>query len=144
MRLVVQRVKTASVKVNKKVIGKIEKGLMVLLGISVDDSKDKIDWLVRKLINLRIFEDEKGKMNLSVLDVKGKILLVSQFTLYGNIQRGNRPDFLKAARPDKAKELYEIFIKKLSEQIEVQTGEFGADMDVELINNGPVTIIIEK
>ena len=144
MKLVVQRTKSASVKIDNKIVAKIGKGLLVFLGISIDDDDKNIDWLVNKLIKLRIFQDNQGKMNLSVKDVGGEILLVSQFTLYANVQRGNRPDFLMAAKPDKAVSLYKKFIDKLSEFINVQTGKFGADMKVSLINDGPVTIIIEK
>ncbi len=144
MKLVIQRVKTASVTIENKVVSKIDRGLLVFLGISVKDDNSQIDWLTRKLVNLRIFEDNNGKMNLSVKDINGEILLVSQFTLYANALRGNRPDFLAAAKPEKAIPLYEEFIRNLSKKIKVQTGKFGADMKVALVNDGPVTIILEK
>ncbi len=144
MKLVIQRVKTASVTIENKVVSKIDRGLLVFLGISVNDDNSQIDWLTRKLVNLRIFEDNNGKMNLSVKDINGEILLVSQFTLYANALRGNRPDFLAAAKPEKAIPLYEEFIRNLSKKIKVQTGKFGADMKVALVNDGPVTIILEK
>ena len=144
MKLVIQRVLEASVRIEGKVISEIERGLLVFLGVSVDDNFDKIDWLTNKLVNLRVFEDDNGKMNLSVKDIGGKILLVSQFTLYSNAQRGNRPDFPMAAKPDVAIPIYEQFIRKLKEKIEVKTGIFGADMKIKLINDGPVTIILEK
>lgn len=145
MKVVIQRVNRASVTINDKVTAEIEKGMLVLLGISVDDDEQSISWLTKKIANLRIFEDANNKMNLSLKDVNGKILLVSQFTLYANAERGNRPDFLQAAKPNKAIPLYEKFIADLkSHNVEVKTGVFGADMKIELINDGPVTIILEK
>ncbi len=144
MKLVIQRVKKASVKIKNEIVAKIDSGLLVLLGISVTDDESNIEWLTNKLVNLRIFEDKNGKMNLSVKDIGGKILLVSQFTLYANAKRGNRPDFLNAAKPEKAIPIYEKFIENLSKKIEVKTGKFGAYMQVELLNDGPVTIILEK
>ena len=145
MRLVVQRVKEASVKVNGEIVGKIEKGYLVLLGVTHSDTKEVADYLVRKLCNLRVFEDENGKMNLNIKQVDGKLLIVSQFTLYGNCKDGNRPSFIEAAKPDYANELYEYFCKKCEESdIEVQKGIFGAHMEVNLINDGPVTILLEK
>ena len=145
MKVVIQRVKSASVTIDEKITATIENGMLILLGISVDDTEKSIAWLTKKIANLRIFEDENGKMNLSLKNVSGKILLVSQFTLYANAQRGNRPDFLQAAKPDKAIPLYEKFIENLkSYNIDVKTGTFGADMQVSLINDGPVTIILEK
>ena len=145
MKLVVQRVKNASVEVKNRIIGEIEQGYLVLLGIAPEDTKEKADYLVQKLIKLRIFEDENNKMNLSIKDINGKLLIVSQFTLYADCTAGNRPSFDKAAKPEIAKKLYEYFVDKCKEQnIEIQTGEFGADMKVKLLNDGPVTIILEK
>ena len=145
MKLVVQRVKKAEVKVDGNIIGKIDKGFLVLIGIKVGDTKEQADYLVKKLCNLRVFSDENDKMNLSIKDVKGKLLIVSQFTLYGDCSQGNRPSFIEAARPEEAHPLYEYFCNQCElNNIEVQKGIFGADMKVELINDGPVTIIIEK
>ena len=145
MKLVVQRVKKAEVKVDGNIIGKIDKGFLVLIGIKVGDTKEQADYLVKKLCNLRVFSDENDKMNLSIKDVKGKLLIVSQFTLYGDCSQGNRPSFIEAARPEEANPLYEYFCNQCElNNIEVQIGIFGADMKVELINDGPVTIIIEK
>lgn len=145
MKLVVQRVKNAKVEVEEKTVGSIEKGFLVLLGVTHTDTKETADYLVKKLCNLRVFEDENGKMNLSIRDVKGKLLIVSQFTLYADCTGGNRPSFVNAAKPDMANELYEYFCEKCKENgIEVQKGIFGADMKVSLLNDGPVTIILEK
>ena len=145
MKLVVQRVKKAEVKVDGNIIGKIDKGFLVLIGIKVGDTKEQADYLVKKLCNLRVFSDENDKMNLSIKDVKGKLLIVSQFTLYGDCSQGNRPSFIEAARPEEANPLYEYFCNQCElNNIEVQKGIFGADMKVELINDGQVTIIIEK
>ncbi len=145
MKLVIQRVKNASVEVDKKIVGKIEKGFLVLVGIKVGDTKQQADYLVKKVCNLRVFEDENGKMNLNLKDVGGKLLIVSQFTLYGNCNDGNRPSFIEAARPDEAIPLYEYFCEECTKNgIEVQRGIFGADMKVQLLNDGPVTIVIEK
>ena len=144
MRTVIQRVKYARVSVDGKVIGEIDKGLLVLLGITHEDTIKEVKWLANKTKNLRIFEDEEEKMNLSLEDVKGKVLIISQFTLYGNSIKGNRPSFIDAAIPDLAKDLYLKFIEEFkSFGIETQEGEFGADMKVELLNDGPVTIIID-
>lgn len=130
---------------NGKIVGKIDKGFLVLLGVTHEDTKEQADYLVKKLINLRIFTDENDKMNLSLKDVNGKLLIVSQFTLYADTTQGNRPSFTNAAKPDIADELYEYFKAKCQESgIEVQSGEFGTHMKVELLNDGPVTIIIEK
>ena len=143
MKLVVQRVKKAEVKVDGNIIGKIDKGFLVLIGIKVGDTKEQADYLVKKLCNLRVFSDENDKMNLSIKDVKGKLLIVSQFTLYGDCSQGNRPSFIEAARPEEANPLYEYFCNQCElNNIEVQKGIFGADMKVELINDRPVTIII--
>ena len=145
MKLVVQRVKEASVKVDEKIVGKIGRGYLVLLGVTHNDTKEIADYLVKKLCNLRIFEDENEKMNLNIKQVDGKILIVSQFTLYGNCKDGNRPSFIEAAKPDYANELYEYFCKKCEDNdIEVQKGIFGEHMEVNLTNDGPVTIILEK
>lgn len=146
MRLVIQRVSKASVTINNMLFSSINNGLMVLVGIEdADDEKDS-EWLVQKMVNMRIFSDPEGKMNLSIKDVNGDILLVSQFTLHASTQKGNRPSFIKAARPEKAIPLYEAFIKKTETELgkKCATGEFGADMKVELINEGPVTIIIDS
>ena len=145
MRLVVQRVKNAKVEVEGKTVGAIEKGFLVLLGVTHNDTKETADYLVKKLCNLRIFEDENEKMNLALKDVNGKLLIVSQFTLYADCLGGNRPSFINAAKPEMANELYEYFCDKCKENgIEVQKGIFGADMQVSLLNDGPVTIILEK
>ena len=145
MKLVIQRVKNASVKVDGKVVGEIEKGFLVLVGIKVGDTKEQADYLVKKVCNLRVFTDENDKMNLSLKDVNGKLLIVSQFTLYGDCSDGNRPSFIEAARPEEAIPLYEYFCDECSKKgFEVQKGIFGADMKVELLNDGPVTIVIEK
>ncbi len=146
MRLVIQRVKNASVTIESAVFSSIKEGLLVLVGIEdADDEKDS-DWLVQKLINMRIFSDAEGKMNLSVKEINGEILVVSQFTLHASTQKGNRPSFIKAARPEKAIPLYENFIKKINLELghECKTGVFGADMKVGLINDGPVTIFVDS
>ncbi len=146
MRLVVQRVSEAKVDVDGKTVGKINKGFMVLCGITHEDTEKEADILARKLCNLRIFEDENEKMNLSLKDVKGELLIISQFTLYADsMSSGNRPSFIAAARPEKAEPLYEYFIKKCeAEGVHVEKGIFGADMKVSLLNDGPVTILLEK
>ena len=145
MKLVIQRVKRATVEVNKEIVGKIEQGFLVLLGVGPEDTKENADFLVQKLIKLRVFEDENGKMNLSLKDINGELLIVSQFTLYADCTGGNRPSFTNAAKPDKANELYEYFIQECKkENIKVEHGIFGADMKVELLNDGPVTILLEK
>ena len=145
MKFVVQRVKNAQVDIEGKTVGKIEQGYMVLIGITHTDTKEVADYLVKKLINLRVFEDENGKMNKSLKDVNGSLLLVSQFTLYADSSSGNRPSFTDAAKPDFANELYEYIIEECKKQVRiVETGVFGADMKVGLVNDGPVTIILEK
>lgn len=144
MRFLVQRVNKAKVDVDGKTVGKIDKGYMVLVGIKIGDTIKEADFLVNKLLNLRIFEDENEKMNLNIKDVDGKILLISQFTLYGNTEKGNRPSFIDAARPEEAISLYEYIINKLREKIDVETGIFGAKMDITFTNHGPVTVLLEK
>lgn len=145
MKLVIQRVKKAEVKVDGQTVGKIDEGFLVLIGIKVGDTKEQADYLVKKLCNLRVFSDENGKMNKSLNDVKGKLLIVSQFTLYANCSDGNRPSFIEAARPEEAIPLYEYFCNEcMKKNIEVQKGIFGAEMKVELLNDGPVTIVMEK
>lgn len=145
MKFIVQRVNKSQVEVEEKIVGKIDRGFMVLIGITHNDTKEIADFLVRKLINLRVFEDENGKMNLSLKDVQGSLLLISQFTLYADCTSGNRPSFTNAAKPEFANELYEYIIEECKKQISnVQTGIFGADMQVSLVNDGPVTIILEK
>lgn len=146
MKLVVQRVLNAQVDVDGKTVGKIDTGFMVLCGITHEDTEKEADVLARKLCNLRVFEDENGKMNLSLKDVGGELLIISQFTLYADtMSSGNRPSFIAAARPEKAEPLYEYFLEKCrQENIKVEKGIFGADMKVSLVNDGPVTIILEK
>jgi D-tyrosyl-tRNA(Tyr) deacylase len=146
MRIVVQRVSEASVSINGKIAGAISNGLMVLLGVETTDSQSDADYLIQKLINLRIFNDEDGKMNLSIQDVSGELLIVSQFTLHASTKKGNRPSYIRAARPEKAIPLYTYFIDQVQQELKtkVQTGEFGADMKVTLVNDGPVTIIIDS
>lgn len=145
MRAVIQRVAEAGIKVSGKQIAKIGRGLVVLVGIGRDDNDDDILWLANKIINLRIFEDEAGKFNYSILDIKGEMLLVSQFTLYGDCRKGRRPSFDYAMPPDKAKEMFTRLFNYLQTQnLKVQKGIFGAKMDVELVNSGPVTIILDS
>ena len=145
MRFVIQRVSEASVAVDNQVIGQISKGFLVLIGVSQSDDKGIADKMVKKLIGLRIFEDENGKTNLDLKSVSGSLLLISQFTLYADCQKGNRPSFIKAGAPDMAKELYEYIVEQCKLQIPiVETGEFGADMKVSLLNDGPFTIILDS
>lgn len=146
MRIIIQRVSQASVTINGKTNGEIGTGMLVLLGIEVGDNQTDADWLAAKLVNLRIFDDENGVMNRSVQDLNGEILVVSQFTLHASTIKGNRPSYIKAARPEQAIPLYEYFCKLLEENTgkKIQTGIFGADMQVSLINDGPVTIIIDS
>ncbi|PRR93344.1 MULTISPECIES: D-aminoacyl-tRNA deacylase [unclassified Bacillus (in: firmicutes)] len=145
MRLVVQRVTSASVKVEEEITGAINEGYLVLVGVTHEDTEEDVLYLAEKLAHLRIFEDENGKMNHSLLDVKGSVLSVSQFTLYGDTRKGRRPNFMKAAKPDAANSLYECFNKALREKgIHVETGRFGAMMDVSLTNSGPVTIWMDS
>ena len=146
MRVVVQRVSQSNVKVSGEVIGVIKEGLMVLVSFVDEDNDTDLGWMTKKIINLRIFNDDEGKMNRSVQDVGGDILLISQFTLHGSTKKGNRPSFIKAAKPDFANVMYERFIKVLEQSLgkEIQTGEFGGDMKVSLVNDGPTTIIIDS
>ena len=145
MRFVIQRVTEASVTIDGEISGKIGKGYLVLIGVADTDTKEIADKMIRKMIGLRIFEDEQGKTNLSLADVDGGLLLVSQFTLYANCKRGNRPSFIEAGKPDMANEMYEYIIEKCRESVdEVQTGEFGADMKVQLLNDGPFTILLDS
>ncbi len=145
MKMVVQRVKEASCVIDNEVRSSINQGYMVLLGVSDDDNKEIADKMVKKLINLRIFEDDNGKTNLSIDKIKGEIMIISQFTLYANCKKGNRPSFIEAGSPDMANELYEYVIDKIkSEGIKVASGEFGADMKISLINDGPFTICLDS
>ena len=146
MRVVVQRVSQSNVKVSGEIIGEINEGLMVLVSFVDEDNDTDLGWMTKKIINLRIFNDNEGKMNRSVQDVGGDILLISQFTLHGSTKKGNRPSFIKAAKPDFANVMYERFIKVLEQSLgkEIQTGEFGGDMKVSLVNDGPTTIIIDS
>ena len=146
MRVVVQRVSQSNVKISGEIIGEINEGLMVLVSFVDEDNDTDLGWMTKKIINLRIFNDDEGKMNRSVQDIGGDILLISQFTLHGSTKKGNRPSFIKAAKPDFANVMYERFIKVLEQSLgkEIQTGEFGGDMKVSLINDGPTTIIIDS
>ena len=145
MRAVIQRVKNANVIVNGEVIGNIDKGILVFLGVGNEDKLNDIDYMVEKIVNLRIFEDEEEKMNLSILDVNGELLVVSQFTLYGDVRKGRRPNFTEAAKPEIAEEMYNKFLEKCREyNLKVETGSFGADMKVNIINDGPVTILLDS
>ena len=144
MRLIVQRVKNAKVEVDNKIVGQINQGYMVLVGVGPNDTEKEADYLAKKLINLRVFEDENGKMNLGLKDVNGELLLISQFTLYADCSGGNRPSFINAAKPDKANELYEYFCNECSKYIHVEKGIFGMHMEVTLQNSGPVTILLER
>ena len=146
MRVVVQRVKEASVSVSEKIIGLIDYGLVVFVSFVDDDTMDDLDWMSKKIINLRIFNDEDYKMNNSLLDVDGNILLISQFTLHASTKKGNRPSFIKAAKPDFANDMYQKFIRILEDKFgsSIQTGAFGANMKVGLVNDGPTTIIIDS
>lgn len=145
MKAVIQRVSKASVTINAKQVANINKGLLVLLGIIEDDTQEDISWLSNKIANLRIFNDKNGVMNQSLQEVDGEVIVVSQFTLHASTKKGNRPSYIKAAKPDTAIPIYENFVKQLEADLgkNVQTGEFGADMKVELLNDGPVTIIID-
>ena len=146
MRVVIQRVSEAAVKIDRTIVGEIQQGLLVLLGIETEDQEGDADYLVQKISNLRIFSDADGKMNLSIQDVGGQFLVVSQFTLHAATRKGNRPSYIRAARPEQSIPLYEYFVAELQKMSnsEVQTGRFGADMQVALVNDGPVTIIIDS
>lgn len=145
MKLVIQRVANAKVEVDNEIVGKIGQGFLVLFGAGIGDTKEQADFLVEKLCNLRVFSDENDKMNLSIKDIDGELLVVSQFTLYADCKKGNRPSFVNAAPPEEANELYEYFMDKCKKLVKnVQKGIFGADMKVSLLNDGPVTIILEK
>lgn len=146
MRLIIQRVNNASVSIDSKIVGQIQQGFLVLVGIENADQLEDVNWLVQKLIGLRVFSDDEGKMNLSVKDVLGNILVVSQFTLFASTVKGNRPSFIRSAKPDFAVPMYEYFISRLKSEsgLEIQTGVFGADMQIELVNDGPVTIFIDS
>ena len=146
MKLVIQRVTSSSLYIEGSLISQIKQGLVVLIGISKSDSENVIDKLIKKLLNLRVFEDENSKMNYSILDIEGEILLVSQFTLYADTRKGNRPSFIDAADPKNAEHLYDKFLERLNFILgdKLKTGKFGANMQVELVNDGPVTIIIEN
>ena len=145
MKVVIQRVTHSSVSINEQKVASINRGLLLLLGIVDEDTQDDINWLAKKVSNLRVFEDSNGIMNKSLIDCDGDAIVVSQFTLHANTKKGNRPSYIKAAKPDIAIPLYEAFVKQLEIELgkQVQTGEFGADMKVELLNDGPVTIIID-
>lgn len=146
MRVLIQRASEASVKIDGEIHGEIGRGFVILVGIESEDTRDDIDWLVRKIIGLRIFNDEDGKMNHSIVDIEGEFLVISQFTLHASTKKGNRPSYIKAARPEVAIPLYEDFIQILRKEsrLKVATGSFGADMKVQLINDGPVTIWIDS
>ncbi|KXT84884.1 D-aminoacyl-tRNA deacylase [Streptococcus oralis] len=143
MKIIIQRVKKAQVTIEGQIQGKIHQGLLLLVGVGPEDQAEDLDYAVRKLTNLRIFSDDEGKMNLSVKDIEGEILSISQFTLFADTKKGNRPAFTGAAKPEQAKEFYEQFNHELAKEVAVQTGVFGADMQVELVNDGPVTIILD-
>lgn len=146
MRVVIQRVQHASVEINNNIKGRINYGLLVLVGITNDDTEEDVNWLAQKIVNLRIFNDENGVMNKSLIEIHGELLIVSQFTLYAQTQKGNRPSYINAAKAEISIPLYNKMISKLTEALgkEIQTGEFGADMKVELLNDGPVTIIMDS
>ncbi len=146
MKIVIQRVSQASVQVDNKIVSAIKHGLLILLGITEDDTKEDIEWLCKKIVNLRIFNDDDGIMNWSLKDIEGEVLVISQFTLMANTKKGNRPSYIKAAKPEIAIPIYQDFIKTLEQTLgkKVGTGIFGADMKVNLLNDGPVTIIIDS
>ncbi len=145
MKIVVQRVKEANVKVDNEIVGKISVGLMLLIGVDEDDDTNDADWLIKKIIDLRIFSDQEGKMNLSVKDISGEILCISQFTLISDYKKGNRPSYIKAAKPEKAIPLFEYFKQEIKKSgLKIESGIFGADMKVSLLNDGPVTLVFDS
>ena len=145
MRIVLQRVKEANVKVDNEIVGKISEGLMLLIGVDEDDDTNDADWLIKKIIDLRIFSDQEGKMNLSVKDISGEILCISQFTLISDYKKGNRPSYIKAAKPEKAIPLFEYFKQEIKKSgLKIESGIFGADMKVSLLNDGPVTLVFDS
>jgi len=145
MKIVVQRVKEANVKVDNEIVGKISEGLMLLIGVDEDDDTNDADWLIKKIIDLRIFSDQEGKMNLSVKDISGEILCISQFTLISDYKKGNRPSYIKAAKPEKAIPLFEYFKQEIKKSgLKIESGIFGADMKVSLLNDGPVTLVFDS
>ncbi len=145
MRAVVQRVKNSEVKVDDNIIGSIDSGLLVFLGIGNEDGMDDIDYLIDKIVNLRVFEDQEGKMNLSALDLEKEIMIISQFTLYGDCRKGRRPSFFDAAPPDQAERLYDVFVNKIKNyDLKIATGEFQAMMDIDSVNDGPVTLLLDS
>ena len=143
MKIIIQRVKKAQVSIEGQVYGQIQQGLLLLVGVGPEDQKEDLDYAVRKLVNMRIFSDTEGKMNLSVKDIQGEMLSISQFTLFADTKKGNRPAFTGAAKPDVAEDFYQDFNRELAKEVPVKTGIFGADMQVELVNDGPVTIILD-
>ena len=143
MKIIIQRVKKAQVSIEGQVYGQIQQGLLLLVGVGSEDQQEDMDYAVRKLVNMRIFSDTEGKMNLSVKDIQGEILSISQFTLFADTKKGNRPAFTGAAKPDVAEDFYQDFNRELAKEVPVKTGIFGADMQVELVNDGPVTIILD-
>lgn len=146
MRTVIQRVKHASVTVNEEIIGKINQGLLVLVGFENEETQEDFDWMIKKITQLRIFNDDNGVMNTSVQDIDGELLIISQFTLHANCKKGNRPSYIRAAKPEIAIPYYEKFIIEMEQTFnkKIQTGEFGADMQVELLNDGPVTVVLDS
>lgn len=146
MRVVIQRVANAAVSIEGKIKSKIDKGFLILLGVSAEDTMDDLEYLCQKIVKMRIFNDEEGKMNLSIQDINGDILLISQFTLYAQTHKGNRPSFIRAARPEKSLPMYEKFAQRLQELLgkSIGTGEFGAEMKVELLNDGPTTVVMDS
>ena len=145
MKIVVQRVKEANVKVDNEIVGKISEGLMLLIGVDEDDDTNDADWLIKKIIDLRIFSDQEGRMNLSVKNISGEILCISQFTLISDYKKGNRPSYIKAAKPEKAIPLFEYFKQEIKKSgLKIESGIFGADMKVSLLNDGPVTLVFDS
>ena len=145
MKIVVQRVKEANVKVDNEIVGKISEGLMLIMSVDEDDDTNDADWLIKKIIDLRIFSDQEGKMNLSVKDISGEILCISQFTLISDYKKGNRPSYIKAAKPEKAIPLFEYFKQEIKKSgLKIESGIFGADMKVSLLNDGPVTLVFDS